>query len=705
MTLDVRGSLKNTKINKNYYVFIDEMLSNAIDSYLIRKDYDATNNGMSVVFDIEFLPKDLFDEGYIDLKISCTDNGAGLGDSQTKAFVTKDTSFKDDLSIGGIGKCKGSGRIQFFHYFNKLSIQSVYKDGDSFKARELRVDDSIKEIEESSFSVVNTTKTETTTKVTLDIVKPDVYAKVFLGKNLKDKFSVSTLKNYVLVAFLQRLIGLKESLGDFCITFKTVDGEQEETLSLIPSELPKRTEERQVKVYYHDDSGLPVSDFEEFSISHYKLNKDDYTLKRNTVALCAKSSIAKLITNRFLKTQKLENNPVNDCYHIILVESPFLDSNVNEQRDDFNIPKDQQSTDTYLSRLLSFEELYDELGEHITEMLAPPDWDKDALVKKVENKYGISAGMVANVNVRVHYGDTEETVVKRVLTKYQSKIIKDTSEIFDIKEEIINADPNSDEFRKKINDLAWKYTASLKNIDMANLSQIVVRRAAILEILQLAIDEQLKIQEIDEGVRRQNEKIIHNIFFPMRSDSQEVTDHDIWIFNEEYQYYDYIASDQPLSKFKWVDDQPLFDDSVDDELSKILKKNYEDNSEKRPDIAIFNTEGAAIIIEFKAQGVEMGAHIGDLMEYAQLLAAKSNGKINKFYGYLVGTELNTNRLMGYTPFANNKGWFGTHEVRDFTTQRQVGELYSEILYYKDIAERANKRLDVYKKRLNLSLGS
>jgi transcriptional regulator len=59
-------------------------------------------------------------------------------------------------------------------------------------------------------------------------------------------------------------------------------------------------------------------------------------------------------------------------------------------------------------------------------MLEPPDWDKKKIVEKVENKYGVSAEMVAEVNVRVRYGDTEESIVKRVLGKYQEKIIKDT---------------------------------------------------------------------------------------------------------------------------------------------------------------------------------------------------------------------------------------------------------------------------------------
>lgn len=42
MTLDIRGSLKNTKLSSNAYVVFEELLSNAIDSYLIRKHLEPS---------------------------------------------------------------------------------------------------------------------------------------------------------------------------------------------------------------------------------------------------------------------------------------------------------------------------------------------------------------------------------------------------------------------------------------------------------------------------------------------------------------------------------------------------------------------------------------------------------------------------------------------------------------------------------------
>jgi hypothetical protein len=104
MTLDIRGSLKNTKLSSNKYVVFEELISNSIDSFLIRRDESSSPIDLRIAVEIELFATDLLN-GALDVAISCTDNGCGLGDEQTNAFLTKDTSYKDDLSIVGIGPC------------------------------------------------------------------------------------------------------------------------------------------------------------------------------------------------------------------------------------------------------------------------------------------------------------------------------------------------------------------------------------------------------------------------------------------------------------------------------------------------------------------------------------------------------------------------------------------------------------------------
>ena len=267
---------------------------------------------------------------------------------------------------------------------------------------------------------------------------------------------------------------------------------------------------------------------------------------------------------------------------------------------------------------------------------------------------------------------------------------------------LIEAEPDSDDFRKKINDLSWQFAASLKTKDMANLSQLVVRRSNLIDVLNLAVEKRLSVQiSVATGQRRKDEELIHNIFFPMRKDSKEVLDHDVWLLSEEYQYYDYIASDIPLSQIKWANNESVFDDDVDEALEALLSKIVSDNSGCRPDIALFHEEGSVVIVEFKAPGVSIDEHENELFKYATILASKSKGKLKKFYGYIIGDTINPIGLRDYNPLPGAKGYFTTSNLKEPTTQATIGQLYSEVLYYSDIVERARKRIDVYRDRLKL----
>ena len=205
------------------------------------------------------------------------------------------------------------------------------------------------------------------------------------------------------------------------------------------------------------------------------------------------------------------------------------------------------------------------------------------------------------------------------------------------------------------------------------------------------------------GAKRKDERIIHSIFFPMRKDSSEVDDHDIWLLSEEYHYYDYIASDKPLADIEWGDAEKLFDADIDEAFEALLADREETNRSKRPDIALFNVEGSAIIVEFKSPGVSMDDHVGDLSEYAHLLAAKSRGKLRKFYCYLVGDKVNALRLTNWTRFAEGKGFFQSSKLVDPDTGNPLGEMYSEILHYNDLVTRARKRISVYQQKLRLNI--
>ena len=711
MTLDIRGSLKSTKLSRNPYVVFEELISNAIDSFLIRKSEDVAAENLQIDIEVEFYLTDLID-GREDVSIVCRDNGCGFGDEQLGAFLTKDTSYKDDLPIAGIGKCMGAGRIQYFHHFSVFSLDSTYRADNTFIRRQMSYSEPKKQIEPQDFTSSPGSAEKIGTTATLINLRMPVRGRILRKPMPSSLYSASVLKQQMLLTFLQRLVGLGDQVGDFEINFVTrqeTEGDlgkfSEQHGCLKRSDLPKVTKEQLVPVQECDPiTGEGLGTHQCFKLSHYRLDAQQYSLPKNAVAFCAKASPVKDVTSQYFRTRVEQNNPVLGFFHFILIESEYLDIRVNEQRDDFEgIPEVIPSGDLFSAEKISYEAIHDAIDPIIVGMVAPSDWNRSVVLQDVVDQFGISEAMLQDTSTRIRYGESAQVVAERVLKKYQEKVIDETSAIYELKEEIKRTEPDTDEFREKINQLAWKYTSSLKTFDMANLSQLIVRRAAIVEVLDLACGKRLAMQAIKEGVRRKDERIIHSIFFPMRKDSTEVIDHDMWLLSEEYHYYDYIASDVPLASIVLDNGEKIFEGDIDEDFQKLLKKRVDDNEAKRPDIALFNKEGSAVIIEFKAPGVSLDEHIGDLSEYAYLLASKSGGRLQKIYGYLIGDMLNPLRLNGWTPFAEGKGWFRSDPLVDPYTRRPLGETYFEILYFEDVIGRAKKRIKIYQDKIKLDL--
>jgi hypothetical protein len=696
MTLDIKGGLKNTSISHNRYVVFEELLSNAIDSYLIRRSVDLNAPPLHIELGVEFFRNSLISNTH-DITIWCEDNGAGFGDEQIKAFVTKDSTYKDYLQIQGIGKCKGAGRIQFFHFFSQLEIDSVYNSGNERWRRKLSVNSEAREIAEQNFAKEPTSET-VKTRLILKRLNEKALGALFDITTIRSDFTAFTIQHFLKTAFLQRFIVLKNIVGEFSITI--IERENGESVYEVigSDQLPTPSQVIPISVScgHRDDSRSY-----KLKLTRYSLLEKDSPSLEHEIALCANSAIVTSLTKYFLKSAPDRRRPIDGKIELLLVEGEVLDQKVNVQRDGFNIPKECTNVREF-SDDISLEDIVESLEETVFGILTPSDFNRDELLTSTQNRFGISRAMLDSVNIKIHYGDTEENIAKRVLKKFQDEIVRDTSNIVDMKQALLKLDPRSSDFRDVVNNLSWRYTSGLQKMDMANLSQLVVRRTAMLEVLQRATELMLSCQEDEAGKRQEHEKIIHNIFFPTGKDSTDSVDHDIWILNEEYHYYEHIASDKALSSIKW-DGKNLFEADIDESLEVLFKRNNKEHRLKRPDIAIFNKEGAAIIIEFKAPGVELQDHINDLAQYARLLAAKSDGRIKRFFGYLVGDTMDESRMpTGWIKFPSIDGYFNTGRLDDPRTGRQYGELYQELVFYQHFVARAKNRLEVYQRRLNVN---
>lgn len=325
-------------------------------------------------------------------------------------------------------------------------------------------------------------------------------------------------------AALQRLITLKKLTGLFRIDISSTRGNIKKPASIVSGNLPEAVgliKELALAYLHSKDKRIgPL-----LKVTRYSFSAHEFPNFQHEVALCANSAVVQSITKHYLKHANDRKRPNGRNFELLLVESELLEEKVNQQRDGFDIPLTCTDSES-LSQEFSLDDVVNSLEDYVFQIITPSDFDKDKLVLSTEQKFGITRQMIEGSSVKVHYGDNEENIARRVLKKLQDDIVGDTSKLFKLKDELLQLDSRTPDFRAKVSELSWKYASSIKKMDMTNLSQLVVRRSAMIEILRMAVAGLLACQEEEPGKRNANERIIHNIFFPMGRDSTETVEHD-----------------------------------------------------------------------------------------------------------------------------------------------------------------------------------
>lgn len=349
MTLDIKGGLKNTKPSSNPYVVIEELISNSIDAFLIKENLSHNETDLKITLSVE-IETDTLNHA-ANISITCQDNGIGFGPEQLDAFLTKDTSYKDELKISGLAKSRGAGRIQFFHHFININIESYFSLDGEISGIEMKYIHPQSRISSDSFKKFIPLKKDVGTTISFFNLHETTKKQLERHGSLSEIFSGDSLKNAVYISQLQRLISLKKELGNFSIEILCRDKSQdkEEVKTITVDDLPNLTEEENIKVEKRDPrTGISLNDHENFKISHYTLDASVYNMPKtkNVVAFCAKSSPVVDITKRYLPIPHEQEQPQNGCYHIIFIESVYLDTHVNERRDGFDsIPENIPNND------------------------------------------------------------------------------------------------------------------------------------------------------------------------------------------------------------------------------------------------------------------------------------------------------------------------------------------------------------------------
>jgi hypothetical protein len=295
---------------------------------------------------------------------------------------------------------------------------------------------------------------------------------------------------------------------------------------------------------------------------------------------------------------------------------------------------------------------------------------------------------------RIKPTDDEETVLEKIYKADSELVAKKDIEIKKRIDALNKLTPNSTNYQKKLDKEVKELTRIIPLQNRTSLTQYIARRKMVLSLFQKTLDYEL--DKLKNGGRI-DEKIMHNLIFQQSSNNPE--DSDLWLIAEEFVHFEGV-SETELKDIKYKKEQ-IFDKDFSEEEQRYLNSLGEKRLTKRPDILLFPEEEKCIIIELKAPDVNVSEHLTQIDFYASLLKNYTSDKISitTFYGYLIGEDIEDRDVRGrVSRFEHSQHlnyWFRPSEkVVDFSG-RSDGSIYTEVIKYSSLLERAKLRNKIF----------
>ncbi len=323
------GVLKSVKKSQNRLQPLFEAITNSIESIcLLHSKYSLRNNHKDFIsLQLHYnKSKDLFGEEKIVFnKIIISDSGIGFDDENfERAFVYKDTR-------KGFNN-RGSGRIQFLHFFNKCNVDSVYIDNNIYLQRKFSLSKAPNYLKENAIIFyIGTEKNEVTERKTTITLEKLLDEKDML---FYDDINIAELKDIILLRYMMYFCLHRDNLPEFSI-IKYIDNELIESNKITIDDIPEYDQESTLPIYY---STMPddmkridrTSNKEEFKIQAFKINKNK--LQNNEIKLTIKGEV---IDSLKLKLDNLKpEDTIEDNRYLFLISSEYLNELSGDDRNE-----------------------------------------------------------------------------------------------------------------------------------------------------------------------------------------------------------------------------------------------------------------------------------------------------------------------------------------------------------------------------------
>lgn len=697
--IDFRGQLQKIQKSANKLQPLFEALTNSMEAIKLKT---LQNKGV-ITINLNF-ESGLFSsetKEYQFSTITLEDNGIGFNEREFERFQNLHDNTKGQFN-------HGSGRVQYMHFFEKIEFQSTYKDARSktgFYQRFFVLSKSEAFLEQKSIicsqDPIEINATEENTKV--------IFKKLWDESDQENynKLTSENLKEKIIEHYLYYFCENRDNLPKIFIR-SLIDKKEVEKEEIGIDNIPQEDKKDEIKIQYKqllDNKHFTAIEKEAtFYIKAFKLNEKQ--LHSNRLKLTSKheiveGKIAQKIELNILKPDDvIEHNR-----YLFLVSSEYIDNKDNDSRGDIQIYTEeefQKGTSLFKEQeVILLDDIQEKVNTHILSMyeeILELKKKHQINIDKLQKMFLLDKKTLQKVSISIN--DTDEAILKKVYKADAQIIAEKDAKIKEQIDSLNELNPATSNYADYHNDLSKRIASLVKTIPLQNrtaLTHTVARRKLVLELFQKTLDHELKIQQTAK--KNIDEKLLHNIIF--QQSSKESSNSDLWLINEDFIYFKGISEGR-LGDIEIDGKKILKEDSqLTEEEKEFIKSLGEDRYTKKPDILLFPNEGKCIIIEFKNPNVNVSKHLSQIDNYASLIwnFTKKEFQFNTFYGYLIGEKIEAKEVRMYRSTFQEAYHFNylfrPHEVIAGIFRDGDASLYTEVIKYSTLLERAKKRNEIF----------
>lgn len=598
---------------------------------------------------------------------------------------------------------RGTGRIQYLHYFDKTDIISIYEENGKKYERRIVLSYKFYKLNKSIIWASKPKEVSAGTDTGTSVA-------FFTLLDEEDKKNYSELNseviyNKVLIHYLDRFCVNRDNLQT--IKIETYYGEVHDSsqdMTINKECIPTADYEEDFSLHYqlYDKDKKDFIDVkgkkEAFRISSYLLPSS--LQSKNQIKLTSKNETVE--TKGFDFSFLEDSLRINDKYMLCLVSSNYFTINDTDERGELQLTtksdflKDYDAFEIRKPKIF-IDNIQENVVSKVTEHYPEIKHAKEKYIEDIDKLIELFSLDKETVNkVGIKYGETKASFLRRYKA-YDVEISSDNeSRISQIYDTLITLDPSEPSFKAKLNRKASEISKLIPLQDKANVTKYIASRKVSLTILELILEKKLAVQH--KKKKRQNkEQLLHDLIF--RQGTTDTLNSNLWILNEDFIHYQGVSECELRNVVVNGEKFPR-EDLTEGEINKLTSYN-KDHLAKRTDVLLFPEEHKCIIIELKSKEADVTKYLHQIVGYAGLIRqyAKEKFEITNFFGYLIGEDFDFDAVINDEPDFIKSPYLDYAYIPSKSVNggiyRQKGTLYYEVLKYSSLLERATMRNSVF----------